>query len=132
MPEVHIIHIFTPMSRHTHVLGFPPPDDAVRGLLTKYEYRYDESYSRSPHFLAALFKRTVSVITVELKEARSRSERIRQFREFMTDGQTMASVGEKRRKFYKEIVNDVQAVSRIYRLNVEFLHFTESGYSGVW
>jgi len=91
------------MSLHTHVLGFPPPDDAVRDLLTKYECRYDESYSRSLHFLAALFKRTVSVITVELKEARSRSERIRQFREFMTGGKTMAGVGERDGNFTRRL-----------------------------
>ncbi len=69
-------------------LGFLPPDDAIRNLLTKS----DENGML--HFLIELFQRTTSVITDDLKEARSRSERITKFREFMTNGQTMASVGK--------------------------------------
>jgi len=61
-----------------------------------------------------LFERSASVLTKDLKEANGRSERITKFREFMTDGQSMAGVGEKRQRFYKEIVDDVEGVSRIY------------------
>ena len=111
------------MARHTHLLGYPPSDGAVGDCLTECEddewaedmYASDMSFSQSHRFLFALFKRTASVITIDLKEARSRSERITKFRKFMTDGQSMRGVGEKRRNFYKGIVNDV-AVSHIYRL----------------
>jgi len=71
-----------------------------------------------------LFERTASALTKDLKEANGRSERITKFREFMTDGQTMADVGEKRQRFYNEIVDDVEA-SRVYRFDFIFLHFTE-------
>ncbi|KAI9452569.1 hypothetical protein BJY52DRAFT_1190234 [Lactarius psammicola] len=83
---------------------FPPPDDAIRDLLTKGEGNGGNSiYSRMLHFLIELFERTRVVITNDLKGIRSRPERIAKFREFMTDGQTMASVGENRRKFHNEI-----------------------------
>ncbi|KAI9464949.1 hypothetical protein BJY52DRAFT_745598 [Lactarius psammicola] len=45
----------------------------------------NRTYARSLHFLVTLFQR-----------------------EFMTDGQAIASVGGKRRKSYEEIVNDVE------------------------
>jgi hypothetical protein len=87
-------------------LGFPPPDNVIRDLLTKC----DEIGML--HFLIVLFERTTAVITNDLKEARSRSERITKFREFMKEGQSMAGVGEKRQDFYDEIAATVQAVSQ--------------------
>ena len=117
--------IFTLIVNHTHILGFPPPDNAVRELLTKSDGSGESiAYTRSLHFLVALFERTASALTKDLKEANGRSERITKFREFMTDGQTMADVGEKRQRFYNEIVDDVEA-SRVYRFDFIFLHFTE-------
>ncbi|KAH9175335.1 hypothetical protein EDB89DRAFT_2137024 [Lactarius sanguifluus] len=95
--------------RRSGARGFPPPDDAVRDLLTQRDpVGRNKTFVRSLHFLVALFLRAASVITNDLKGASSRSERITQFREFMTDGQTMASVGTKRLNFYKEIVDDVE------------------------
>ncbi|KAH9082179.1 hypothetical protein EDB83DRAFT_620620 [Lactarius deliciosus] len=96
-------HFLIPVNlRRKETTGFPPPDDAIRDLLTQI----DENGMF--HFLTVLFEKTTRVITDELKGATSRSERITKFREFMTDGQTMASVGEKRRTFYNEIAAEVK------------------------
>ncbi|KAH9175272.1 hypothetical protein EDB89DRAFT_349519 [Lactarius sanguifluus] len=116
MGKSHLIDEFSktnfliPINLHrSGARGFPPPDDAVRDLLTQPNpVGRNKTFVRSLHFLVALFQRAANVITNDLKGASSRSERIRRFREFMTDGQTMSSVGTKRRKFYKEIVDDVE------------------------
>ncbi|KAH9037252.1 hypothetical protein EDB85DRAFT_2287937 [Lactarius pseudohatsudake] len=85
--------------REAGARGFPPPDDAVRDLLTQPDpVGGNKTFVRSLHFLVALFQRAARVITNDLKGASSRAERIRRFREFMTDGQTMSS----------EIVDDVE------------------------
>ncbi|KAI9454153.1 hypothetical protein BJY52DRAFT_1225258 [Lactarius psammicola] len=96
--------------RRAEARGFPPPDNVVRELLTKSDGRSGEirAYSRLLHFLVAIFEKTAGAITKDLKEANSRSEHITNLREFMTNGQTMASVGEKRWKFYREIVDDIE------------------------
>ena len=55
MPEVTIIHYFTPMARHTHLLGYPPSDGAVGDCLTECEddewaedmYASDMSFSHT-------------------------------------------------------------------------------------
>ncbi|KAH9082164.1 hypothetical protein EDB83DRAFT_2547862 [Lactarius deliciosus] len=80
-----------------------------------FQNKLPDPYQPSPDFLLLTMpsatsspNRAASVITNDLKEASSRCERISRFREFMTDGQTMASVGGKRRNFYKEIVDDVE------------------------
>ncbi|KAH9178638.1 hypothetical protein EDB89DRAFT_1927631 [Lactarius sanguifluus] len=102
-------HFLIPVNlRRKGTSGFPPPDDAIRDLLTQI----DENGML--HFLIVLFEKTTRVITDELKGASSRSERITKFREFMTDDQTMTSVGGKRRTFYNEIAEAVVVVSRVY------------------
>ncbi|KAH8992516.1 hypothetical protein EDB92DRAFT_1816007 [Lactarius akahatsu] len=55
--------------------------------------------------------KTVKVIT-ELTNITSWSERITKFREFMVDGQTVASIGAKRQSFYNEIGNTVLATMK--------------------
>ncbi|KAH9082104.1 hypothetical protein EDB83DRAFT_613711 [Lactarius deliciosus] len=95
--------------RRSGASGFPPPDDVVRDLLTQRDpVGKNKTFGRSLYFLVALFQRAASVITNDLKGASSRSERITQFREFMTTGQSMGSVGTKRLNFYKGIVDDVE------------------------
>ncbi|KAH9081594.1 hypothetical protein EDB83DRAFT_2283085 [Lactarius deliciosus] len=90
--------------------GFPPPDDAIRDLLlTQFASGVKSGvYSLMLHFLLVLFKKTKHVITTDLNGAKPRSECITRFRNFMTDGQTMTSVGDKRRKFYDEIAVTVR------------------------
>jgi hypothetical protein len=100
-------------------LVFPPPDHVIRDLLTHCDN------DGMLHFLTVLFETTTTVITNDLKEARSRSERITKFREFMKEGQSTTGVGKKRRDFYTRIVVAVNAVSRICQSNFIFLHFAE-------
>ena len=78
-------------------------------------------YVRMLVFLSVLFEKTEKLITNELKEAENRSERITKFREFMSNGQTRASAGEQRKKFYRDVADSVEDVSRIYRLSFNFL-----------
>jgi hypothetical protein len=106
-------------------LGFPPPDNAIRNLLTPGG-RGSIVYSRMLHFLSVLFEKTKSVI-IEFKDAKSQSDRITRFRDFMTDGQTDEKVGANREFFYGDIARCVETVSRVYQLNFIFLHFTEDG-----
>ncbi|KAF8271301.1 hypothetical protein EI94DRAFT_1720854 [Lactarius quietus] len=80
--------------------GFPPPDNAIRNLLTQGS---NDIYLTMLHFLFELFEKTSSVITDDLKEVTTRSEQIKQFREFMTNGQSMNGTGKNRQKFYQEI-----------------------------
>ncbi len=77
------------------------------------------------HFLIVLFEKTKSVLESDLKEANTRAERIIKFREYMTTGQNFFSVGQNRQRFYEAIVDGVKAVSRVCRLCVVFLQFTE-------
>ncbi|KAH9035048.1 hypothetical protein EDB84DRAFT_1269650, partial [Lactarius hengduanensis] len=94
-------HFLIPINlRRKEASGFPPPDDVIRNLLTQS----DENGML--HFLIVLFQKTAKVIT-ESTNVKSRSERITWFREFMAEGQTIASVGAKRRSFYNEIANAV-------------------------
>jgi hypothetical protein len=96
-------------------LGFPPPDRAIRDVLTKNTKigRGKEVYYRMLHFLFELFEKTSSIIVNDLKEATTASQRIIQFREFMTTGQKMAGVGEKRNNFYHEVAVAVETVGRL-------------------
>jgi hypothetical protein len=95
-------------------LGFPPPDNAIRNLLTQRESDRTIVYSRMLHFLSVLFEKTRSVV-IGFKEPKSRSECITNFRDFMTDGQTNDFVGAKRLSFYEDIARHVESVSRLYQ-----------------
>lgn len=94
--------------------GFPPPDRAIRDVLTKNTKigRGKEVYYRMLHFLFELFEKTSSIIVNDLKEATTASQRIIQFREFMTTGQKMAGVGEKRNNFYHEVAVAVETTQK--------------------
>jgi hypothetical protein len=93
-------------------LGFPPPDHAIRNVLTKGGNGNEDICHRMLHFLFELFEKTSRVIVNDLKEATTPSQRIIQFREFMTAGQKVAGVGEKRKNFYHEVAVAVETVSR--------------------
>ena len=103
-------------------LGYPPADVSVRDFLTASNSAGD-AYICSLWFLITLFARTTRVIKEDLKDAPDPSTRVTKFREFMADGQTKHRVGENRRKFYQEIVNEVENVSCIYGLNFMVLIF---------
>ncbi len=106
--------------------GFPPPDHAIRDLLTRSQGEEEEK-NRMLHFLHVLFEKTRNLLEINLNEAKTRSERITMFREYVTAGQNIERVGEDRREFYKTIVDEVEAVSLVYYLSSVFLHFTEDG-----
>src|SRR6267378_2482826 len=93
--------------------GFPPPDHAIRDLLTRSQGEEEE--------------KNRNLLEINLNEAKTRSERITMFRGYVTAGQNIEHVGEDRREFYKTIVDEVEAVSLVYYLSSVFLHFTEDG-----
>ena len=96
---------------NTHHLGFPPPDEKVRDFLTPLNIHdkdmENKSYNRACHFLYSLLIHT----TKKIKELGGKStDRIERFRQFMSEGQTFASVGDNRKKFYDEVVNQAEEV----------------------
>ncbi len=103
--------------------GFPPPDHAIRDLLTGSKHE-DSEKTLMIHFLTVLFKKTKSVL--ESIGANSRSERTTKFREYMTTGQNFERVGHQRQSFYEDIVCEVEEVCYVYHLTFVFLHFTEN------
>lgn len=105
-------------------LGFPPPDCAIRDVLTKFhENEAGGSKIRELmcHFLIELFEKTRYVITNNLKAVTTKSQLITEFREFMTAGQQVSGVGEKREKFYLDIAAAVKTVSHV---PIQFLFLT--------
>ena len=109
---VRLFFFFLPFRRYTHLLGFPPADVNVRVFLMEYK-RHDpemqqKSYSRACHFLLSLFDRTKDLV-VELG-ANNKKDRIVKFREYMSEKQTFAVVGDKRREFYDDVVKRAQKV----------------------
>ena len=109
---VRLFFFFLPFRRYTRLLGFPPADVNVRVFLTEYESHDPEmqqkSYSRACHFLLSLFDRTKDLV-VELG-ANNKKGRIVKFREYMSEEQTFAVVGDKRREFYDDVVKRAQKV----------------------
>ncbi|SRR6266404_1386485 len=97
--------------------GFPPPDNAIRQLLTGTMEEKVEKHLML-HFLTVLFEKTKSVLDSDLKGANSRSERITKFREFMAAGQEFGRVGHERQTFYEDVVREVKKVSHVYRLSL--------------
>ena len=67
-----------------------------------------KSYSRACHFLLSLFDRTKDLV-IELG-ANNKKGRIVKFREYMSEEQTFAVVGDKRREFYDDVVKRAQKV----------------------
>ena len=97
------------------VPGFPPPDHAIRDLLTESK-KEDDEMTLMIHFLTILFEKTKRVLETDLIGANSRSERTTKFREYMTTGQNFERVGHQRQAFYEDIVHKVHEVSYLYRL----------------
>jgi hypothetical protein len=104
---------------NTHHLGFPPPDEKVRDFLTLFHMQGEDmarkSYNRACNFLCSLLIHTKKKIEELGDESKDRIER---FREFMSEGQTLHSVGDNRKKFYHEVVNQAEEVRRIFVINL--------------
>lgn len=94
------------------LVGFPPADVQVRDFLLGVEGTLEASaqlaYSRACNFLLALFKKTEE--TVASFNGQTKAERIKEFRKFMSDGQSMRVAGENRRRFYSDVVTRARDV----------------------
>ncbi|THH12022.1 hypothetical protein EW145_g267 [Phellinidium pouzarii] len=82
---------------------FPPPDDNVRDYITD---KYDEAIVniRSVAFLGALMDHTYTWVQENCKGHFSYMKAAEDFRDFMADGQTGKSHGEKRIRFYDAVI----------------------------
>jgi hypothetical protein len=112
---------FSIMTSSPMFIGFPPPDNVIRDLLTRPGNDENKIYPRMLHFLFELFEKTSRVIADDLGEVMTRSQRIIAFRDFMTNGQNADGAGKTRQKFYDEIAATVETVSH---LPIKFLILT--------
>jgi len=108
---------FSFMAHQTCVIGYPPADHTVRQFLTGGGRKISDILAMSliHHFLLALFEETAKTVT---KMGSTKSDRIRNFRYFMSEGQSMDSTGKNRNKFYDEVITRAQQVRRGL-----FIHF---------
>jgi hypothetical protein len=102
------------MAHQTRLLGFPPADGQVRDFLSGVGETPEGSaklaYSRACNFLLALFTKTKETITT--LNGCNKAERIKEFREFMSDGQSMRHAGENRQRFYSDVITRARDVCR--------------------
>ena len=68
----------------------------------------DLAYSQMTHFLCTLF--TKAQETISNLDGGYKAERIRRFRTFMSEGQSMRLVGGSRQAFYSEVVVQARLV----------------------
>ena len=110
--------LFSIMANQTCFIGYPPADHTVRQFLTGGGRKISDTLAMSliHHFLLALFK--VATKTVA-NMGSTKSDRIRNFWHFMSEGQSMNSTGESRNKFYDEVIAQAQQVCR--RLLIHFI-----------
>jgi hypothetical protein len=84
------------MTHQARLLGFPPADGEVRDFLLSVtdalEVSADSAYSRACNLFLALFNKTEE--TIASFNGRTKAERIKEFRTFMSDGQSMRVAGE--------------------------------------
>ena len=126
-------HPFQPfMVRYTRLLGFPPPDVAVRKFLTDFDSNDKEmqqkSYSRACHFLISLFVRAKDTIAALASLGDDENDRILKFRAFMSEEQKFGDVGEKRKNFYAGVVSQAQKVRQILLCFSPFLSKKKKGH----
>ncbi|KAI0275398.1 hypothetical protein BC834DRAFT_852618 [Gloeopeniophorella convolvens] len=106
-------HFSIPITlREPDSMGFPPGDVNVREYLTHTEERgtTEGSYARMYAFLSALLWKATGV--VESLGGADREARIKKLREYMTEGQKMSGVGEKRRFFYDAVLEKANELLR--------------------
>ncbi|KAI0302852.1 hypothetical protein B0F90DRAFT_1816405 [Multifurca ochricompacta] len=98
------------LSLRNRFYRIPPPDNELRDFLAGPRGSEDTAllaYYRAYYFLLALFKVTQDTIVNELdphSDDANRAYRIRAFRELMSNGQNMRSVGADRQSFYNKVV----------------------------
>ncbi|KAI0292092.1 hypothetical protein B0F90DRAFT_1823220 [Multifurca ochricompacta] len=89
--------------------GYPPPDSELHQFLAGPQQDTALlAYNRASHFLLALFEVTQDTIVNKLdprsNNAPDRNYRIRAFRDLMSSGQNLKSVGGDRQSFYNKVV----------------------------
>jgi len=89
------------MAHQTPMIGYPPPDANVHEYLGKMVYAAPEIPVLIQHFLVELFKKTAETIKTMGTDTKAR---INNFRDYMSRGQKMGSVGNDRLNFYKDVV----------------------------
>lgn len=106
------------MAYQTFLTGYPPPDSAVLDFLTTTtSFQNLSATSIVRHFFIALFRRTQEALGQ--MNSNSKSERIRLFRDSMSEGQRMTSIGAYRQAFYRGVIDKAQEVRR--RIFVPFV-----------
>ncbi|KAI0275350.1 hypothetical protein BC834DRAFT_45359 [Gloeopeniophorella convolvens] len=103
-------HLSIPINlRNPNTTGFPPADVNLRRYLTRSDTT-SESYKRMYTFLIALSEETAK--TLESFGDVDPPERIGLFREYMTKGQSLRTVGEQRRTFYDAVLRRAEKLSK--------------------
>jgi hypothetical protein len=95
------------MAHQSSMIGYPPPDNNVREFLTKMVYAVPDIAALLRHFLVALFDKTAETLGTMGTDT---SERIKTFRDHMSRGQKMVSVGDDRFNFYQDVVKKAEEV----------------------
>lgn len=94
------IYIAHPATAST---GYPPPDNAVRNFLTDKTYSSQEDVDAQMRcFLLALLKKAQAVVKNDISS--NQTERISNFREYMSRDQSMNRPGSARLSFYEDVV----------------------------
>ncbi|THH14260.1 hypothetical protein EW146_g6062 [Bondarzewia mesenterica] len=103
-------HLVIPMNlRSPHAEGFPAWDDSLYSYWSKEQEHPDVALMMSYAFLRALFLEAKKVVqSIYEKNGADPSSLPGHFRNFMTEGQTMQSQGQKRINFYQEVVRKAQ------------------------
>jgi hypothetical protein len=103
----YVFDSLTFMAHQSSMIGYPPPDVNVRDFLTKRVYAVPEIAALLRHFLVALFDKTAETLGTMGTDT---SERIKKFRDHMSRGQKMESVGGDRFNFYQDVVKKAEEV----------------------
>jgi hypothetical protein len=97
------------MAHQTCLIGYPPADHQVRQFLTRggpdEKISHLLAISLVRRFLVALFNKTAEALNGATKQLR-----IQNFRNFMSENQTMDSAGRKRLEFYDSVIAQAQGV----------------------
>ena len=99
-------------------IGFPPGDHEVRNFLTSDSRGIPDSLAMSiiHYFLFALLEQAAEIVKAM---GSTKSDRIRNFRCFMSKDQSMDSTGENRKSFYDKVLSRARKVRR--RLLIHFI-----------
>ena len=99
------VFTFTFLARYTCPIGYPPSDYPVRDFLRANGALIprEEADKRIRCFLIALFGKAADLLRTSMGS--NKTERISNFREFMSRDQSMKSPGSDRLSFYNAVVS---------------------------